>query len=91
MVPELVLAARKLVEVEIRKMLDSNSINRSILMLSSATIRSAYVACRCKYCLAPEREWLYKHMVMTTISDIKLLGGEENGKNSHGRSRWSSM
>jgi len=83
-VPELILAARKLVEVEIHKMLDSNSINRGILMLSSATIRSAYAACRCGYCLAPEREWLYKHMVRTTISDIKLLGGEENEKNSHG-------
>lgn len=84
MVPGLVLSARKLVEAEIHKMIDNNSISRDILMLSSATVRSAYAACRCSYCLAPDREWLYKHMARTTINDIKLLGGEENEKNSHG-------
>lgn len=84
MVPGLVLSARKLVEAEIHKMVDNNSISRDILMLSSATVRSAYAACRCSYCLAPDREWLYKHMVRTAVNNIKLLGGTENEKNSYG-------
>lgn len=44
-----------------------------LCLLCEAVARSAYVACRCSYCLDPSRIWLYQHMVRTTLSVLAKL------------------
>jgi hypothetical protein len=34
---------------------------------------SVYISCRCKYCLSPERRWLYKKMIFRLSKNIGQL------------------
>jgi hypothetical protein len=42
----------------------------AIIALCVAVVYSMYAACRCDYCLAPERRWLYDMMQESTTSHV---------------------
>lgn len=48
----------------------------SVRRLAEAIVRSAYAACRCDYCLAPERAWLHEHMRVTARRALVALQEE---------------
>lgn len=71
--PEITLEARELVAAKLRSAEESGVAGRNLIRLSEAVVRSAYAACRCAYCLAPERLWLYEKMYADTLVCVQRL------------------
>lgn len=68
LVPGVALVNHQLATLE-----SQGSFSRRMRQLCEATVRSVYVACRCDYCTAPSRAWLYEHMVETMRQSISQL------------------
>ena len=57
------LKARRLVKQKIIELKRRGEINQTLIDLCYAAVYSSYTACRCDYCLSPERQWLYEAMI----------------------------
>jgi hypothetical protein len=57
------LASLEWVRAQVRDWIDQRRFTLAFYELCRAACFSAYAGCRCAYCLAPERRWLYDQMV----------------------------
>lgn len=69
----LTIEARDLVRRKIHKMVKKREISERLLNLAYATIYASYAACKCSYCLAKDRVWLYQAMLEKTKVQIGKL------------------
>ncbi|MEK7102661.1 MAG: hypothetical protein AAB912_03470, partial [Patescibacteria group bacterium] len=69
----LTLEACEVVNRAIETALSDHIATPALGLLIDLVVRSAYTACRCTYCLAPERMWLYEHMRSTTEDALKRV------------------
>jgi len=84
MVPGLQLQAYRLVVEALHNLVETGGVTESLMLLMEFVVRSAYLACKCDYCLASERIWLYEHMQQTTLRCQERLFSIVLSKNSHG-------
>lgn len=71
--PACVLPGLTLVHHELDVLERQGCFSREMRLLCEAVARSVYVACRCEYCTAPSRGWLYGHMVESMRQSIEQL------------------
>jgi len=64
------LGASDDIRVLISKREDEGWFSPKLITLCEAVVWSQYAACRCAYCMAPERSWLYERMVQETQTSL---------------------
>ncbi len=79
--PSLHLTAYRRVQDAVERWCADKRFNHAFFALSLATCISLYVSCKCDYCTAPERNWLYEQMVAMCHEQLHVcaLLLEDNG------------
>ena len=74
--PTFQLSARQLVAQALTEQVRLRLVPPALVDLMWAVSWSVYAACKCQYCLAPERVGLYQQMVANTLTSLETLREE---------------